>query len=132
MQKNMKQLTIKLKDIDEHWKILTGSIIILISFGVLPSYWVCDWGWFSRSGALLVIYGIYIVWRDIKGDIHTVLNQVDAAASEKFGDKSEEITGLIKGFQKYNKRLYDTIEFLIVGAGTIIWAYGDLINNVYS
>jgi len=55
----LKHLIASLKDIDEHWKILAISIIILIVFGILPSYWVNDWGWFSRSGALLVIYGIY-------------------------------------------------------------------------
>jgi len=123
---------INLKNIDEHWKILTGSIIILVLFGVLPSYWVSDWGWFSRSGALLVIYGIYIVWRDIKGGIHSALDLLDSAASEKLDEKSAEFTDLVKGTQKKNKRLYDTIEFLIIGAGTIIWAYGDLVNNACS
>jgi len=126
----MKQLVIKLKDIDEQWKILTCSIIILILFGVLPSYCVSDWSWFSRSGALLVIYGIYIVWQDIKGGIHTALDKVNSATSQKFGDKSEGLKDLVKGIQKENKKLYNTIEFLIIGAGTLVWAYGDLIGKV--
>ena len=92
----MKRLIANLKDIDEQWKILTSSIIIIVSFGVLPSYWVNDWEWFSRGGALLVVYGIYIVWRDIKGKIHSDLDLLDSAASEKLGEKSAEFTDLVK------------------------------------
>lgn len=128
----MKRLIANLKDIDEQWKILTSSIIIIVSFGVLPSYWVNDWEWFSRGGALLVVYGIYIIWRDIKGKIHSDLDLLDSAASEKSGEKSAEFTDLVKEIQKKNKRLYATIELLILVAGTIIWAYGDLINELYN
>lgn len=128
----MKQLIAKLKDIDEHWKILTISVTILIVCGALPSYLFSDWDWFSRSGALLVVYGIFIVWRDVQGKIHTALDRVESAVSKKLGEKSGEITNLIQDIQKKNQELYNTIEFLVLAIGTIVWAYGDLINNVYS
>lgn len=128
----MKQLIANLKDIDEHWKILVISITILMVCGVLPSHLKSDWGWFSRSGALLVLYGIYIVWRDVKGNIHSALNHLVDAAPKKLGEKSVEFTDLVKDIQKKNQKLYDTMEFLILGAGTLVWAYGDLMNNVYS
>ena len=77
----------KLKDIDEHWKILTISVFLVLILGVLPSLWLYDWGWFSRSGALLVIYGVYIVWLDYKGGIDSDLVAIESASIKKLETK---------------------------------------------
>jgi hypothetical protein len=122
----------KIKDIDKHWKILTISIVLVFISGVLPSLWVCDWEWFSRSGALLVIYGIYIVWLDYKGRINTDLDTIESHTIKKFGDKAGELTGTLDNIRVSNNKLYARIEFLILTFGTAIWGYGDLVGNLYS
>jgi hypothetical protein len=124
-------LIIKIKETDEHIKILVFSICILIICGILPSFFVQDWRWFARSGGLLVTYGIYIVWRDIKGCIHTALDRVDVAAKEKSEKEHEKISSLINNIQNDNKKLYNKIEFILLAVGTLIAAYGDLINSLY-
>lgn len=120
------------KNIDEHWKILTISIVFVFIFGVLPSLWLSDWEWFSRSGSLLVIYGIYIVWLDYKGRINTDLNTIESHTIKKFGDKAGELTSTLDSIRVSNNKLYARIEFLIFAFGTAIWGYGDLVGNLYS
>ncbi|MBP6058318.1 MAG: hypothetical protein KA524_07905 [Nitrosomonas sp.] len=75
----------KIKDIDEHWKALFNSILIVSLTGLLPSIYYSNWEWFSRSGALLIIYGVYIVWLDYQGGIDSALSKIEFAAKEKFG-----------------------------------------------
>jgi hypothetical protein len=120
------------KNIDEHWKILTISIVFVFIFGVLPSLWLSDWEWFSRSGSLLVIYGIYIVWLDYKGGINTDLDTIESLTIKKFGDKAGELTSTLNDIRGSNNKLYARIEFLIFAFGTAIWGYGDLVGNLYS
>lgn len=80
----------------------------------------------------MVVYGIYVVWRDIKGVIHTALDNVNDAASTKFCENSDKISELVKILQQNNRRLYSTIEFIILAVGTIISAYGELLNEFHS
>ena len=123
----------RIKDIDEHWKALCFSIFLLIFTGVLPSIYFTDWLWFSRSGSLLVIYGVYIVWLDYQGGIDVGLTTVANAAKEKFGEqKSQELLSTIESIRTSNKKQYQTMEFLILGLATLIWGYGDLIGKLYS
>jgi hypothetical protein len=67
--------------------IIFVSITILFVFGVVPSIINSDWTWFGRSGALLVIFGVYVVWLDYKGEM----------------DKNLDI--VLKGFKEYLKKL---------------------------
>lgn len=73
---------IKMKDLfnarhlHSYPKVFALSILILLIFGVLPSLLKSDWTWFGRSGALLVLFGVYIVWLDYKGIIDDSLNSV--------------------------------------------------------
>lgn len=56
--------------------IIFISIIILFIFGVVPSIINSDWAWFGRSGALLVIFGVYVVWLDYKSQMDNDLDTV--------------------------------------------------------
>lgn len=56
--------------------IIFVSITILFIFGVVPSVLNSDWTWFARSGALLVIFGVYVVWLDYKSQIDNDLETV--------------------------------------------------------
>lgn len=63
---------IKMKDLfnarhlHSYTKVFALSILILLIFGVIPSLLKSDWTWFGRSGVLLVLFGVYIVWLDTK------------------------------------------------------------------
>ena len=67
--------------------IIFVSITILFIFGVVPSVINSDWAWFGRSGALLVIFGVYVVWLDYK-------SQVD-----------KDLDTVLGGFEEYLKKL---------------------------
>ncbi len=121
----------QIRDIDELWKVLFFSVGILSIMGLLPSIYSCNWGWFSRSGSLLVVYGVYVVWRDYQGRIDFTLTEVEVAAKRKLGDVSEELSQTISQIKTSNKELYQTMEFSIFGVGTLIWGYGDLVGGLY-
>lgn len=84
----------KIKDIDQHWKALFISTTLVLVTGILPSIYFSEWTWFSRSGALLVMYGIYIVWLDYQGRIDDGLTTILEATEKKFGELSEEFIAL--------------------------------------
>jgi len=121
-----------MSEIDEHWKISAIALSIILVLGVLPSYVLHDWTWFSRSGSLLVVYGLYVVWIDIRGDVHGALEQVKEAAIKKYGEGAQEVVGLTAEIQTQNRNLYRTLEFIVIGVGTLIWGFGDLPNVLYS
>lgn len=121
----------KIKDIDEHWKALLNSILIVSLTGLLPSIYYSDWEWFSRSGALVIIYGVYIVWLDYQGGIDSALSKIEFAAKEKFGELTDELSKTINQIKISNKKMYQTMEFLILGFGTLIWGYGDLVGELF-
>lgn len=72
----------KIKGLDEYTKVVTISILIVIIAGVTPSICLSEWEWFSRSGALLIVYGVYIVWLDYKGGINDDLDTLKSGAME--------------------------------------------------
>lgn len=84
--------------------ILFISFSILVIFGILPSILKSDWTWFGRSGALLVIFGVYVVWIDYKGTIDksldTVLNGFDEYLKTLTPEQKKE--NLINCFKSQN------------------------------
>ena len=56
--------------------IIFVSITILFIFGVVPSVLDSDWTWFARSGALLVIFCVYVIWLDYKNQVDNDLETV--------------------------------------------------------
>lgn len=43
--------------------ITTATTIIVLLVGLIPSAATGDWTWFSRSGALFVILGVFLAWK---------------------------------------------------------------------
>ena len=78
------------------------------------------------------MYGIYIVWLDYQGRIDDGLTTILEATEKKFGELSEEFISTIESIRISNKKQYQAMEFLILGFGTLIWGYGDLIGGLYS
>lgn len=67
--------------------IIFVSITILFIFGIVPSLMNSDWAWVGRSGALLTIFGVYVIWLDYKGEIDKSLDTV------------------LEGFEEYLKKI---------------------------
>ncbi len=109
-----------------------SALILLLSLSF--SYVIQDWQWFSRSGALIVILGIYLTSSQIIENSHrlgqnrSVQNdgnfQRDWASDRQkkilLHDKSHEEETWVMGKCGFN--------LLIMG--TLIWGFGDLISYI--
>jgi hypothetical protein len=115
----------KVKDIDEHWKVIISSLFLISVFGVLPSIYFIDWSWFARSGALLVCLGLYVAWLDYKG-------KTDRDISKTRSMLRAQESKILDEFNERTKIYFNRIEFLVVIFGTLIWGYGDLAGKLYS
>ena len=104
---------------------------------------------------MLVVFGIYIAWRDYKGEIDSALSVVKDVLKQKHKKNIENINKDEKGIintevkkgaanrtfddnikkiediQDVNKKTYDKIEFIVICIGTIVWGYGGLLNKLY-
>lgn len=113
----------RLIDIDEHWKVIILSLLLISVAGVLPSIHFSDWSWFARSGALLVCLGVCIAWLDYKGgidrDIRKAKSTLDAQTAKILDEFNEKTQGY-----------FNRIEFIVVFLGTMIWGYGDLLGKL--
>ncbi len=125
-------LTEKLKDIDEHWKVIFSSFFLIFITGVVPSIYFNCWEWFGRSGALLVCYGVIIAWQDYKGKIDKDIEQLKLIIDERFKDKADDFKQALDVFNNNTQRYFNKIEFVVVVVGTLIWGYGDLVGKIYS
>jgi hypothetical protein len=132
----------KLKSISSYKTIVIISIFILLITGIVPSWLLSEWTWFARSGALLVVFGISIVWLDYKGSINKDLDTVFAGFQDYLNDKDKDISkkeitstekiilGKFNEVSELTNKRFQNIEFFILATGTLIWGYGDLINKI--
>ena len=134
-------LTNRFKSIHSYRLIIIIAVMICLVVGIVPSFLLSDWAWFSRSGSLLVIFGICIVWLDYQGQINNDLDVVLTGFSDYLesnakneSNKSQIESDVSKQFDKVRaatKNRFNNIEFCLVAIGTFIWGYGDLFNKLY-
>lgn len=103
--------------------------ILTLLAGVGLSLQTGHWDWFSRSGSLLVIYGILLTSQQILDHIQQLKSlQRSVAASQRdwaHGDKSH----LVNTHHEIQWRDEAYGLYMLV-AGTFIWGFGDLIGEV--
>lgn len=131
----------QLKSIHKHSTVIIIAVAIALVVGVVPSFILCDWTWFSRSGALLTSFGIFLIWLDYKEQINSDLNTVLNGFSEYLektveneSDRNRTKKIVSENFdlvRNATERRFKNIEFYLVISGTLIWAYGDLVGKFY-
>ena len=99
---------------------LLAAVIALLSVSVFLSIYTGDWHWFQRSGALVVSIGAILSTRKLlrtgTTEMLTRWNGANVLARES-DDPAEKRRELIAAYWG----------FWLVGFGTLIWAYGDLL-----
>jgi len=115
-------------------------IALTILTGIMLSICNNEWHWFSRSGSLVVICGLFIA----KLDLTTRINQEDIdfldpviiRNIEKNGNivspqRMEDIKKELRAFMiQYNRLKYISMEFYTFAIGTFIWGFGGLIGVI--
>jgi hypothetical protein len=114
--------------------------------GVSWSISLSDWQYLERSGAIVVVIGILLAWRDLTGKIEVSKNYVNSRFYSKITELQNNTSGIVNreiqtGEQiKLDKsktevqNLFDiiinrirTIEAIVLIAGTLIWSYGSIV-----
>ncbi len=112
------------------WLVTTTSFLLILALCIIgvslfASYHTGQWHWFQRSGALLVSIGAILSTRRL---LRVGLDGL------MLGSSYFEIAAGMEANQNASKDLqskHDLISayygFVVVALGTIVWAYGDLI-----
>ncbi len=104
------------------WMVTTDRFLFAIATLIVGgsfalSYTLDDWHWFQRSGAMLASIGAILSTRPVlRTTIDTMLGRlrVNRARHEDGELASADLAACFVGFW-------------VVGTGTLIWAYGDLL-----
>jgi hypothetical protein len=113
-------------------------IIYLISFFIVVislylSFVVKDWQWFSRSGSLIVVLGIYLTSNQIIENSHRLRQRYRGAHKEGnfkrdwAGEKQQKI---LRHAREHEEETWvmGQCGFNVLIAGTLIWGFGDLLS----
>ncbi len=104
------------------WMVTTDRFLFTIATLIVGgsfalSYTMDDWHWFQRSGAMLASIGAILSTRPVlRTTIDTMLGRlrVNRARAQDGELASADLAACFVGFW-------------VVGTGTLIWAYGDLL-----
>ena len=105
------------------------SVVIVIGGTVISSL-TGDWSWLSRSGSLVVAYGIVFAAQSIDKYVSTIpednalirLDRKDFMGSATPKDKER--------FTKFIRHVQRSTEVRLLVCGTLIWGFGDLPNSL--
>lgn len=110
--------------------LLLSVAIFTLCISIYFSFQTDEWHWFQRSGALVVCIGVILSTRRL---LRTCMAGITQNLSHS------EISRLFQVNTENNTDLQYQLDFtagyygfFVVGFGTLIWAYGDLINCIVS
>jgi len=110
------------------FNIIFGFISVFISIYV--SWIYSDWTWFSRSGSILIIYGVILSARPIIR--MGVMGLLKYYSTIDCGSASPTPQDIEDERQEYLDVKANKFGVFMAIAGTIVWAYGDLIERFFS
>lgn len=116
--------------------LVISLALIVLTTGLMASRSTGDWAWFPRSGSMLVTLGILFAYFNFdyrleKGLYRT--GRIAARVIRQFAPESGFLARLTDINNRMEERLDDipnkvkTIEVVIIGVGTIVWGFGDLL-----
>ena len=94
---------------------------VLATLGVAISLVTGEWEWFSRSGSLIVAYGISVSLVDF--------DAWESWLRRSAEDSGTEVRGQDQFFQNIRKAITKR-QLTIIFYGTLIWGFGDLFNEI--
>ena len=103
--------------------------------GLLLGYFVRDFTWFARSGALVVAVGLVLLSRAgvIGNDILVHVGSAQTSVSFLDPEHYRRLGEPVPEYVLEDLRTRAAVGFwgpLISGLGTVIWGFGDLLNKV--
>ncbi len=102
--------------------LLFAAAVVAVGGSLALSFTTDAWHWFQRSGALLVSIGAILSTRHLlRGMLSAMLEK--EKPSETFASKRRVLSD--------SDLATCLVGFLVVGLGTIIWAYGDLLGCLF-
>ena len=101
----------EVKSIHKYGSVISISSLILLMAGITPSLLTSDWTWFSRSGALLVIFGIFIIWIDYQNSVNKDLDTIFLGFKKHLTENTKESS---ESIEKIGSEVYK-----IKGVGVI-------------
>ena len=101
---------------------LFAAAVVTVGGSLALSFTTDAWHWFQRSGALLVSIGAILSTRHLlRGMLSSMLEE----------EKPSETFALDRRALSDSDLATCLVGFLVVGLGTIIWAYGDLLGCLF-
>lgn len=102
--------------------------LLIVIVGIVLSVELNDWGWFSRSGALLVVNGIVLTSRQIFEHMQQLKQlQFDYQCNSQRDWASRDKRGMFSDSKEIVWRNEKYGLYMLI-AGTLIWGFGDLTN----
>lgn len=108
----------------------TTAVFTLLA-GALVSVELGDWGWFSRSGALVVIIGIILTSHQIIQHMQTLGQYQRTGHSQFQKDWAHEGKHDFIHDDHENRWKSEKYGLYMLILGTLVWGFGDLINRIY-
>ncbi len=139
--------TRKLRPIHKlEWQLLV-AILLLFTSGILVSLFTHDWQNLDRTGALIVIVGIFVAWKDLTGRMNSIeemvkINLLKAIPQTSSGgllsqavklqaeNLAAEQKRVLEEFLNAVRKRCRTIECLILAMGTFLWGFGSVVPNL--
>lgn len=108
--------------------LLVGVAALVVVISVLESYITGKWHWFGRSGAIITMAGVILNMRPlVRMGLAEWLRSQQVIDGGHFEHTAEEIE---EERQETLDAFAAKIGLYMVVAGTVVWAYGDLIGGL--
>ena len=110
------------------WLVTTIAVVVVL-ISAMASYQTHHWHWFGRSGSILTILGILLTIRPmIRMGLRKWIDYQSIIDGGNFVQTEEEKEA---NHQEYLDSIALKIGAIFSVVGTIIWAYGDLIECIF-
>jgi hypothetical protein len=105
------------------------AALLTLLLGVVLSLELDDWGWFARSGALVVVNGIILTSHQVIEHMRQLGREQRRDAMVNRDWAAEEKHHLLHDDHEGHWRT-ETCGLYLLIIGTLVWGFGDLLNQL--